>query len=68
LIYCTAKKKVVFKGSFYEWCDKAGSYRGKLLGLLAVHLLILAVEKFYGLEGGNRGLIACNNLGGLKKS
>jgi predicted RNA-binding Zn ribbon-like protein len=37
MIYCRARRKVVFKGSFYKWCDNAGSYRGELLGLLAVH-------------------------------
>ncbi len=35
---------------------------------MTVHLLILAVEKFYGLKGGSRGLIACDTLGGLNKS
>lgn len=39
-----------------------------MLGLLAVHLLILAVEEFYDLTAGPRGLVACDNLGGLNKS
>lgn len=39
-----------------------------MLGLLAVHLLILAVEEFYELTAGPRGLVACDNLGGLNKS
>jgi hypothetical protein len=26
MIYCRARKKVVFKCSFYEWCREAGSY------------------------------------------
>jgi hypothetical protein len=38
------------------------------LGLLAIHLLILAVERFYDLESGPRGLVGCDNLGGLNKS
>jgi hypothetical protein len=25
MIYCRAHRKVVFKGSFYEWCGNAGS-------------------------------------------
>jgi hypothetical protein len=57
----------VLKGSFYELCNKAGSYHGELLGLLAIHLLILAIECFYALEPGPRGLVECNNLGGLNK-
>jgi hypothetical protein len=44
MIYCKRRKKVVLNGSFYEVCKKAGSYRGELLGLLAVHLHILAIE------------------------
>ena len=67
LIYCRRRKKVVFKCSFYEWSGDAGSYRGELLGLLAVHLMVLAVEKFYDLQAGPRGLVACDNLGGLSK-
>eukprot|EP00956_Cyclotella_meneghiniana_P033717 scaffold98469_cov63-Cyclotella_meneghiniana.AAC.14 len=68
VIYCKIKKKMVLKGSFYEWCDKSGSYRGELVGLLSVHLLILAVEQFYDLPEGPRGLVGCDNLGGLNKS
>jgi hypothetical protein len=59
---------VVLKGSFYKPCDKSGSYISELLGLLAVHLIILAIESFYALEAGPRGLVGCNNLGGLNKS
>jgi hypothetical protein len=33
MIYCRARKKVVFKCSFYEWCHEAGSYRGELFAL-----------------------------------
>jgi hypothetical protein len=68
MIYCTTRKKVISKGSTFELCAKAGSYQGKLLGLLAVHLLVLAVEWFYDLPPGPRGLVACDNLGGLNKS
>jgi hypothetical protein len=67
MIYCKSRRKVIFKGSFYENCDKAGSYRGEILGLLAINLLILAVERFYELEPGPRGLVGCDNLGGLNK-
>jgi Na+(H+)/acetate symporter ActP len=67
MIYCTTRRKVVLKGSFYERFNKAGSYQGELLGLLAVHLIILAIKRFYALEAGPCGLVGCNNLGGLKK-
>jgi hypothetical protein len=68
VVYCKKRKKIVLKGSFYEWNGTAGSYRGELVGLLSVHLLILAVEQFYDLPEGQRGLVACDNLGGLNKS
>jgi hypothetical protein len=67
MIYCTTRRKVVMKGSFYEQCDKVGSYRGELLGLFAVHLIILAIKRFYALEAGPRGLVGCDNLGALNK-
>lgn len=68
LVYCTTRKKIILKATFYEQCLQAGSYRGELCGLLAVHLLVLAVEQFYELPAGPRGLVACDNLGGLNKS
>ena len=68
LVYCKIRRKIVFEGSCFEQNAQAGSYRGELLGLLAMHVLILAVEKFYGLTSGPRGLVACDNLGGLNKS
>lgn len=68
LIYCRQRKHIVLKGSTYEYCVTAGSYRGELLGLIALHLLILAVEEFYALEDAPRCLVACDNLGGLNKS
>lgn len=68
VVYCKKRKKIVLKGSFYEWNGTAGSYRGELVGLLSVHLLTLAVEQFYDLPEGQRGLVACDNLGGLNKS
>lgn len=56
------------KASFYEQCAQAGSYHGELCGLLVVHVLVLALERFYDLPGGPRGTVACDNLGGLGKS
>jgi hypothetical protein len=68
LIYCTSRKKIVFKGSFCETNAAAGSYRGELLGLLAIHVFVLSVSEFYDCNDGSRGLVACDNLGGLNKS
>jgi hypothetical protein len=33
-----------------------------------VHVIVLVVERFYDLPSGPRGLVACDNLGGLNKS
>ena len=68
VVFCKTRKKIVLRGSFYEWCNRAGSYRGELVGLLAVHVFIMAVEQFRDLPAGTRGLVACDNLGGLMKS
>ena len=50
LVYCTKRDKKLF-GSFYKRSPQAGLYRGELLGLLAVHTVILAMEDHFGLEG-----------------
>ena len=46
IIYCTVCEKKLC-GSFFEHSHKAGSYRGELLGLLAIHTLLAALEEFY---------------------
>jgi hypothetical protein len=68
LIYCPTRKRVVFTCSFCECNKYAGSYRGELLGLLAIHVFLLAITEFYDLQLPSLGTIACDNLGGLNKS
>ncbi len=41
ILVCTASKRTL-RGSFYEISAAAGLYCGKLLGLVALHTLILA--------------------------
>ena len=43
VFYCTTAKKKLY-GSFFERSPRAGSYRGELLGLLAIHTLAAALE------------------------
>jgi hypothetical protein len=43
VLACTALHQILW-GSFYEISPKAGSYRGELLGLVAIHTFILAIE------------------------
>ncbi len=44
VLTCTASH-MTLQGSFYEKSPKAGSYRGELLGLVAIHTLILGIAK-----------------------
>ena len=58
-------KKV--KGSLAEWSHSAGSYRGEMLGMLAVRVFLLAIEEYYqqasGAAKGNK--VSCDNKGVL---
>ena len=54
-------------GSLAEWSSLAGSYRGEMLGMLAVRVFLLAVEEYFQQHGkvgeGNR--VSCDNKGAL---
>ena len=54
-------------GSLAEWSTSAGSYRGELLGMLAIRVFLLAVESFYGATApehiNNR--VSCDNKSAL---
>ena len=58
-------KKV--KGSLAEWSHLAGSYRGEMLGMLAVRVFPLAIEEYYQQASraaeGNK--VSCDNKGAL---
>jgi hypothetical protein len=45
----------------------AGLYRGKLLGLVALHTLILAVVDYYNLQRAS-GKICCNNISAFNQA
>jgi hypothetical protein len=66
VIYCTKTRHLV-RGSFFETSPKAGSYRGKLFGLVALHTMIAAVTKFYKIKEAT-GKICCNNISALGQS
>jgi hypothetical protein len=68
LIFCKLKRRIVLRGSFHERNAKAGSYRAELLGLLAIHTFLHAVESFFELPVAHRGLVVCDNLGALNKA
>ena len=46
ILYCTSTEKKLC-GFFFERFSRAGSYRGELLGLLAIHTLTAAPESFF---------------------
>ena len=60
LVFCKTRKR--------ERNAKAGSYRAELLGLLAIHTFLFAIETFYDLPAAHRGLVVCDNLGALNKA
>ena len=63
IIYCVRSRKSV-RGAFAERSNSASSYRGELLGMLAIHLFLLAVEESGGLEGG-AAEVHCDNKGAI---
>ena len=50
-------------GSLAEWSTPAGSYRGKLLGMLAIRVFLLALESFYRAvaPGHANNKVSCDN-------
>ena len=55
------------EGSLAEWSSLAGSYRGEMLGMLAVRVFLLAVEEYFQQRGkvGKGNKMACDNKGAL---
>jgi hypothetical protein len=66
-VICRTKTRRLLRGSFFEISPKAGSYRGELLGLVALHTFIAAVAKFYRLDLACRK-ICCDNVLALGQS
>jgi hypothetical protein len=63
-IICCMQTRQLLQGSFYKTSHNAGSYRGELLGLVALHRLIVAVAKHFQLATAV-GKICCNNISAL---
>ena len=55
------------QGSLAEWSTAAGSYRGELLGMLAVHIFLPAAEDYYRASTREKtGItVSCDNIGAL---
>ena len=63
VLYCTATGNKL-QGSLVERSEDASSYCGELLGMLAIHLILHAVEQFYHSEGKGNA-IYCDNKGAI---
>ena len=59
--------KKMLRVSFFERSRSASSYRGELLGLVAIHLLLLAMCQFYEISV-TRPKVCCDNIGALKQA
>lgn len=57
----------MLRGSFYERSPSVGSYRGELLGLVALHTFTLTIAKLYKLDK-VVGKVCCDNIAALKQS
>ena len=55
-------------GSFSEYSSSAGSYRGELLGLCAINVILLALTKSGGITNRHRVRIWCDNKGAINRA
>ena len=55
------------QGSLAEWSTVTGSYRDKLLGMLAVRVFLLAAEEYYraSIKDQTGNSVSCDNMGAL---
>ncbi|KAL7530902.1 hypothetical protein ACHAXR_003737 [Thalassiosira sp. AJA248-18] len=63
ILYCRATNRYVW-GNFAECSVSASSYRGDLLGMLAIHIFLLAVERHFGVNGTNNEIF-CDDKGAI---
>jgi hypothetical protein len=64
---CCIRTRNLLRGLFFEILPKAGSYRGELLGLVALHTMIAVVAQFYKIDTAI-GKICRNNISALGQS
>ena len=66
MIVCTACQRTLW-GSFFEVSQSAGSYRGKLLGLVAIHTFATAIAQYFSVTE-ILGKISCDNMAALNQA
>ena len=64
LVLCCTKAKRMIRGNFYEKSKTLSSYRGELLGLVAIHTILLALCRFYNMTS-TTPMICCDNIAAL---
>ncbi len=60
MIVCTTCQ-CTLRGSFCKVSLSAGSYRGELLGLVAIHTFAIAIAQYFSMQG-ILGKISCDNM------
>ena len=66
IIVCTACHSTL-RGSFFKVSHSAGSYRGELLGLVAIHTFAIAIARYFSLQE-TLGIISCDNMAALNQA
>ncbi len=66
IIVCTACQRIL-RGSFFKVSWSAGSYRGKLLGLVAIHTFAIAIAQYFSVAEISGG-ISCDNMAALSQA
>lgn len=66
IVACTRQHKLA-GGWFYEQSSKAGSYRGELLGSVAMHLLASFATEYYA-GSACKGNVCCDDKGALHQA
>ena len=66
LVSCTNSENIL-RANFYEQSKSASSYRGELLGLLALHVFLYAICEFHNIKS-TKPKICCDNISALRQS
>ena len=66
LVCCTSSEKIL-RANFYEKSKSDSSYRGELLGLVALHTFLYAICNFHNISFTTPN-ICCDNISALRQS
>jgi hypothetical protein len=66
-VFACRRSRRILCGSFYKFSTNASAYRGELLGLVALHTLVLHICKHYHLREAKEKII-CDSQSALRES